>query len=157
MRQKLSPGMMLDFVTPEEMASHFDNHSNTLLKALGRNAQFKRVINSASVSADGSVSIVSAVPDGFLWEVRAVTFSLPNGNTTNLVLSINDSVSTLNFICSAAPGSLTTIPGKTIIAHSNDRLIATLSQNQVAIAGLPCDVCLWVVEVPNSHEAQLLL
>lgn len=157
MRQKISPGMMLDIVTPEELAGHFESHANTLLNLLGRNARFKRVIDSAKVGADGTISVVSSPPDGFLWEIRGITIWQPSGDLNTMEFFINDSSSSINRYADVQPGTLTSVPSKTVILHSTDQSIGIFQNPQVGLAGLSLAVCYWVVEVPNSHEAQLLM
>lgn len=158
-KQKISPGMMLDFVTPEELASHLDNQGTTILKALGKNAQFKRVVEATQSDANGNFVFPVGPADGFLWDVRAVAAVYgPSQDTVAIGMYFNNNNS-LNFVDSILEGDAISKHSysKTVIVHSNDNLVFAPLPTKNPSANSYVTVQLYVIEVPNSHEAQLLL
>lgn len=156
MKQKLSPGMMMDFVTPEEMAQHLDSHGNSLLKALGKNAQFKRAIGSAVADAAGNVTVTMSPPDGFLWELKFCQSSAPSASNMQFNIFINDS-QPMNLFGFTTVGSVNTAFFNKCVIHSNERIIIQSTAGNATVANMQINMQLWVIEVPNSHEAQLLM
>lgn len=156
MKQKLSPGMVMDIVSPEELAQHLDSHGNTLLKALGKNAQFKRAIGSAEADANGNVTVTMSPPDGFLWELKFIQSNISVNTNANFYVYIND-IQNINLFGYNSSGSSTSSFFPKCVVHSNEKILIQLDPAVPALANTQISIQLWVIEVPNSHEAQLLL
>lgn len=155
MRQKIQPGMNVDFVTPEEMAIHFRDHTETLLNALGRNAIFKRVVFSGPVDSGGNIRITAACPDGFIWDLRGISLAGAANGLKPIAASMNESGNFVNLLANMTIGNpITTFPSKCIIVHATELIV--ISGNGLVTPD-NITAMLWVVEVPTSHEAQLLL
>jgi len=157
-KQKIQPGLALDFLTPEEFISGMDNHAGMLLKALGKNAIFRRHIIASACDATGNIRAVATPPDGFLWCVMAVNANASGGQAGNLNMYINDNnnqVNIIGIVATAANPTPLFFSNKQFILHSADTVIIT---NQAAYAAnTQISVMFHCIEVPNSHEAQLLL
>jgi len=149
MKQKVQPQGLLDILTPSEFGDVMQRHTDTLLTALGRNARFIRYIEQV-LSSTQSLSI--SPPDGFLWEVKAIIPMTTSGLTTDTLPVYFNNITPANLIMALPCNSgIVNFPGKTIIVHSTDSLVFQSSGD------LNATVQLLIIEVPNSHEAQLLL
>jgi len=158
MKQRIKPGEFLDFLTPEELIKHSEDHTQALLKAFGKNAAFRRVVVAGAVNG-GAFTINIPVADGFVWDVRAASVAGPNNATKAAGIFINEA-DPLNFIASCNASTLAglatpaTIPAKTCIVHSGEQLVA---QNITAWNPDNVAIMISVVEVPLSHMSDLLL
>ncbi len=147
MKQKVKPQGILDILTPGEFTDVMERHTDTLLTALGRNARFIRYIEQ---NTDTNRAITISPPDGFLWEVKAVIPATADGGADIIGMYFNQATGSnaiANLTCNVG---MVTFPGKTIIIHSTDNLVFQAQ-------GFIATIQLLVIEVPNSHEAQLLL
>lgn len=246
MKQKIQPNGFLDVLTPDEFIGHMTRQNETLARLLGKNAQFKRVLQTVQANAAGNYELDVTCPDGFMWDVRAVSFqsavvpgtftvfettaattqlpvltgpvtinSVAIDNTTagaalywledaagdrlyalnvganNWIqmpiyspavfngltlfssaagtytinytilpdisnMYINDTSNTLNQIYSIPQGN-NTFFSKQIVIHGKDVLKFAPSSPNAANANAQIQVLLWVIEVPATHEADLIL
>lgn len=158
MKQKVQPQGILDILTPGEFTDIMQRHNDVLLQALGRNARFNRYIEQDVVGVGGALNFPISPPDGFLWELRGIIPSTSTGQTTEQVNAYYNQAIGSNLIeILTCNQGLVTLPGKTVILHSSDNLLFGQATANGPAAGVIVTMQLLVVEVPNSHEAQLLL
>lgn len=151
MKQKISPGHILDFVSPEELSYAMDNQTDKLLQLLGKNARFVRSIATGESDNAGNFSIQMGPDNGFLWSVRWITWS---GTTGTMNMYLNQ-VNNLGLIESgiAAGASATFLQKESVILKAPDLLI--FNNKTAADLNAQIQVQLMVLEVPFSHESQL--
>lgn len=159
-KQQVKPGGVLSILTPEELAQHLSDHTETLLRVLGKNAFLKRVVIQGQSDGNGNVLIDVPIPDGFMWSVMAVVVTGNSAANPNLSMFINDSNSLANLLANIAITSNEAAPQivffskSQVVFHSADLLIFHRSGTT---PNAVWTVMLHVIEVPTSHEAQLLL
>lgn len=152
MKQKISPGHMLDFISPEELAHAMDNQTDRLLQLLGKNARFVRSIVSGEADANGNFSLEAGPDAGFLWSLRWVSWSGASGNM-NMYLN---TVSNLNLLGQNYPaGTAAQEYGKEIFIIKSPDVFVFTQGSSTTTANTPVQVQLAVLEVPFSHESQL--
>lgn len=176
MKQKLIPNKDINFLSPEEFLAGMKDHTHTLLAALGRNARFVRrvalaepVIPTGDVTKGMEAQVSFTPPDGFLWCVMASGsfFSGTYKFTTN-VIGVNSQYAGVGVGAVDMASTLYTNPINTdlrffsknqVIVHPTDTLFAYASgvTDATGQISLPLVAVLHVIEVPTSHEAQLLL
>lgn len=160
MRQKVQPGIPLEVVTPEELVNHLRDNTETLLKRLGKNAIFKRVVITGQSDNNGVVTIEAEIPDGFMWSVMAVIVTGNSAANPNLGMYINDPTTLSNLVANIATTTSEATPQvvffskNQVVAHSTDQLWFHRTGTTANALWL---VTMHVIEVPSSHEAQLLL
>lgn len=164
MKQQVKAGGYLDALTPHELMAGLERHSETLLDKLGKNARFIRHVGNTQADGAGNFSYKIGPPDGFLWDVRGFSIAgNDSGAAADALVFINDSGSWANYIISQGISNAThnnymqQLPGKFLVLHSSEVItfIENTPNNVPANAVLTFQVL--AIEVPNSHEAQLLL
>lgn len=120
MKQKIQAGGVLDILAPHEFLDAMERHSQTLTNLLGRNAQFKRVIVTGQANATGQFELDASPPDGFMWDVRAISFQSP---------IVNGTFTTSTNVNTAGAVSLTPYTGQvqinSVIAENNSAATGT--------------------------------
>ena len=158
MKQEIRPGKVLNFLSPEEFLEHHTDQTNSILKALGKNAVFRRVIGNGPITATaiGTNRIAVGPEPGFMWDIRAVASFLPANAGINSGWYINDASTKLNLILAQLTngGFNTGFGSRTHVLHSGDQLVFQCEAVPVADQG---SIHVAVIEVPSAHEAQLLL
>lgn len=155
MRQRIKPGEFLDFLSPAELQEHLERHSDFLLTSLGKNAQFKRVVQSWQDQTEPYMS----PPNGFMWSIMAGNAAYTGTGPTLTNAYINDPTGmalNLWFSMNFTNTGMTTFTKNAFVLHSNDQLFMLPGTGSYSSGSL-LSVILNVIEVPNSHEAQLLM
>lgn len=153
MKQKLQPQGILDFLTPQEFLDGMTRHNDMLLQALGRNARFIKYVEAVQTDAAGNFNIIISPPDGFMWDIRsALVHCTDNTMVAGMYLNqvgysyvldsfnMNDTMQAHTY-------------GKSLVLHSSESVVFAPTTAKVGSVS----ILLFVIEVPNSHEAQLLL
>lgn len=152
MKQKLSPGNTLNFVSPEELVYAMDHQTDRLLQLLGKNARFVRAIVSTESDAFGNFSVQAGPEPGFLWSLRWLTWNSATGNMNMYLNTVNN----LNLLGVNYPvGTAAQEYGKEIFIIRNPDVFLFTQGTTPTTANMPVQVQLAVLEVPFSHESQL--
>jgi hypothetical protein len=152
MKQIVKPGGALEIPTAAEILDPI----NKVLKSLGQDARFVRVVNTFLTDGTGNIPANGVGPeDGFLWAVMLATTDLGNG-TGKWALWVNN-VTPLNRVANTQTGSGATAFSKAqLVLKGNDKLIIA-NDGAAAAVNYNGGLALHVIEVPFAHEAQLLL
>lgn len=155
MRTKLRPGEMIETITEHELRDHLERNNDILLEKLGKNARFIRHVANVQADANGNFTLKLGPPDGFIWDVRGIVCA-SSATTTLFGVYYNDASSLVNVIMPDAGLNELFTFSKQVIVHSSETLVfvqGTTSAGANAFVSVRLDI----IEVPVSHEAQLLL
>lgn len=158
MRQKVHNNAMLDLLTPTEFSHGIDS----LIKKLSYNARFVRSLSTLDAlsgqnqsSPTGVFNTVIGPPEGFLWSVMKLT--VDTGGAGKWQGYVNN-VTPANIVTATVDPTVspTVEFGKAqLLLHSSDKLI--IANAGAGAPSYPVAVMVHAIEVPNHHEAQLLV
>ena len=152
------PQQSADTVTHHELIDELTRRSDLLLQKLGRNARFIRATETGIAGADPDDYLVLqfSPPNGFLWDIRMITtYAQQTGNWPAQVFL--NGTEALNYIASTTYNNSYLLQfNKSLIIYPSDTLYVT-NLNGGIYEFDNCKATLFIIEVPYSHEAQLLL